>query len=251
MPDTLAAPRRGLTGTALKLIAVVTMFLDHIGAAVLESTAIWLILDDTAAPGAIDYLFNSPALDAVRTADLILRSIGRISFPIFCFLLVEGFLHTGNLQKYFRRLAVFALLSEIPFDLAFSEYWYDPYAQNIFFTLLLGLLAMTCLRRFGDRSLPGILLALGCVLLGEVLRVDYGGFGVALILIFYLLRERKVLRTAAGALSLCWENPAPLAMVPLWFYNGERGRSLPKYFFYAFYPVHLLFLCAVRAVMLL
>ena len=124
MSDTLTAPRRGLTGTALKLIAVVTMFLDHIGAAILESTAIWVILDD-AAETTIDYFFNSSALEVIRNADVILRAIGRVSFPIFCFLLVEGFLHTKNLRKYFLQLGVFALLSEVPFDLAFAEYWYE------------------------------------------------------------------------------------------------------------------------------
>ncbi len=249
MSDTLTAPRRGLTGTALKLIAVVTMFLDHIGAAILESTAIWVILDD-AAETTIDYFFNSSALEVIRNADVILRAIGRVSFPIFCFLLVEGFLHTKNLRKYFLRLGVFALLSEVPFDLAFAEYWYDPYAQNIFFTLLLGLLAMTCLSRFGDRSLPGLLLALGCIGLGELFRVDYGGVGVALIVLLYLLRDRKVLQTVAGCVALSWEVTAPLAFIPIRLYNGERGRSLPKYFFYAFYPLHILLLCLVREVML-
>ena len=236
---------RGLTGGDLKLIAVVTMFLDHIGAAILESPAIWYVLDR----GEIDPFFNSPTLEVVRIADFILRRIGRISFPIFCFLLVEGFLHTKNLKGYFRRLAVFALLSEIPFNLAFCGWWLDPEYQNIFFTLLLGLLAMTCLRHFGDRSLPGLLLALGCILLGELFRVDYGAFGVALILILYLLRNRKAVRTVAGCLAVSWEATACLAFLPIWFYNGERGRKFPKYFFYAFYPLHILALWGLRMIL--
>ena len=109
---------------------------------------------------------------------------------------------------------------------------------------------MTCLSRFGDRSLPGLLLALGCIGLGKLFRVDYGGFGVALIVLLYLLRDRKVLQTVAGCVALSWEVTAPLAFIPIRLYNGERGRSLPKYFFYAFYPLHILLLCLVREVML-
>ena len=148
------------------------------------------------------------------------------------------------------RLGVFALLSEVPFDLAFSGSWFAPGYQNVYFTLFLGLLAMTVLRRFGDRSPLGFLLALGCAGVAELARVDYGAFGVVLILIFYLFRERKVARTVVGCVATCWELTAPLAFLPIAAYNGQRGRWNGKYFFYLFYPGHILLLYLLRLALL-
>lgn len=112
---------QGLDGTQLKWIALVTMFIDHTGAAVVER-----LLSET-----------SPAwLTALYFA---LRIIGRLAFPIYCFLLAEGFAHTHSRPKYLARLAVFALVAEVPFDLATQGLVYYPGYQNVFFTLALGL----------------------------------------------------------------------------------------------------------------
>ena len=116
-----AQPKRYqvLSGSSLKLIAIVTMFIDHIGAAVLEMPAVWDFVGNRV--DVVDPFFNDPTLSLLRDTDIILRLIGRVSFPIFCFLLVEGFLHTRNLKKYMGRMAVFCLLSEIPYNLAFFD----------------------------------------------------------------------------------------------------------------------------------
>lgn len=247
-----AAPGRGLTGMALKRLALVTMLLDHIGAVILESPVTWAAV----AGEEMDAFFNSPGLALLRQVDIPLRLAGRVAFPIFCFLLVEGFLHTRSVRGYALRLGAFALLSELPFNLALGDGWRDPGYQNVFFTLLLGLLAMAALRRFGDRGLAGYLLALCCVLLAELLSADYGAFGVVLILVFYLFRNRKGARTLAACLTLWWgasifwlEVTAPLALVPIWQYNGERGRGGPRYLFYLFYPAHLLALWGLRVML--
>lgn len=235
---------RPLTGNALKLIAAALMFLDHIGAAILENPATWELFGVEAL--GMDPFFSDPALSKLFAADLILRAVGRIAFPLFCFLLVEGFTHTRSLSRYIRRMAVFAVITELPFDLAFSGGAVDWGYQNVYFTLLLGLLAMAALERYGEHSLPGFLLALGCAGAAELAHVDYGAFGVALILIFYLFRERERTRTVVGCLAVCWEITAPLAFLLIRGYNGERGKWNLKYFFYLFYPGHILLLYLVR-----
>lgn len=143
--------KKGITGSTLKIIAIVTMFIDHVGAAIIEHYMNLLYLNDA------DYcrdLITSKVpglwaewmgdISAVQNIDMIFRAIGRIAFPIFCFLLVEGFLHTRNVKKYLIRLLIFAFISDIPFDLAFfAEIGLGH--QNVFFTLLLGILALVCI----------------------------------------------------------------------------------------------------------
>ena len=229
MENTPTKPYQFLSGNGLKLIAITTMFLDHIGAAILENPALYDKLGASSLE--VDVFFNDPRLTWLLVVDLILRAIGRIAFPIFCFLLVEGFLHTRDLRRYAGRMLFFAVITEVPFDLAFSGSWFAPGYQNVYFTLFLGLLAMTVLRRFGDRSPLGFLLALGCAGVAELARVDYGAFGVVLILIFYLFRERKVARTVVGCVATCWELTAPLAFLPIAAYNGQRGSWNGKLFY--------------------
>lgn len=248
MENTPTKPCQFLSGNGLKLIAITTMFLDHIGVAILENPALYDKLGASSLE--VDVFFNDPRLTWLLVVDLILRAIGRIAFPIFCFLLVEGFLHTRDLRRYAGRMLFFAVITEVPFDLAFSGSWFAPGYQNVYFTLFLGLLAMTVLRRFGDRSPLGFLLALGCAGVAELARVDYGAFGVVLILIFYLFRERKVARTVVGCVATCWELTAPLAFLPIAAYNGQRGRWNGKYFFYLFYPGHILLLYLLRLALL-
>lgn len=180
-----------------------------------------------------------------------LRYIGRISFPIFCFLLVEGFVHTRDVRKYMLRLGVFAMISEIPYDLAFHGS-IDWGYQNVFFTLLLGVVLMDMLKRSREVPLKAveILLAMAAA---DILRTDYSFKGILLIALFYLLRENLWMKTVFGGLwNFLWNGSiqgyGALAMIPIAVYNGERGRSM-KYFFYGFYPAHLLVLFLLRMAM--
>lgn len=230
----------GLSGTALKRLACLSMLLDHIGASCIYGG----LFPDGLMPPRWYWLYR------------ILRWAGRLAFPIYCFLLVEGFLHTRNVKKYMGRMLVFALVSELPFDWAFYRtpfYWGH---QNVCFTLLLGLLGMACLRHFsgsdGGRTLLGTALALGCALIAEALQTDYGAVGVGLILVLYMVRSSRKLQCLWGALLVCYELPAPLAFVPVWFYNGQRGRCArwEQWAYYLFYPVHLLVLGCVTNLIL-
>ena len=227
--------RPGLSGTALKLAACITMLIDHIGASCIEAT--------------YGVAYRTPP--QILQLDRVLRLIGRLAFPIFCFLLVEGFVHTHDVKKYIGRLLLFGLLSEVPFDLAFFRTPFAPGYQNVYWTLALGVLAMAGLAHFekedGSTGWQGLLCAGGCVLLGFLANTDYNGIGVLIICALYLTRADRKRQCIVGAVLFAYEYTAPLAFVLLWFYNGQRGncsRAMQKVFYW-FYPVHIALLAGV------
>lgn len=241
--------KQGLTGSALKIIAIISMLIDHFGAAVLgryltEAGYLTAIQSESA------FLAWKASYGELYLLYWITRGIGRIAFPIFCFLLVEGCYHTKNLKKYVIRMTVFALLSEIPFDLAFQNTFLEFTYQNVFFTLTIALITIAACKKIAESTskelLTKCLLQLGCLFLGtviaqKVLHTDYGAYGVFAVWILYLFYERRKNMLIAGALTFLPEITAPLAFVPIRYYNGKRGISL-KYFFYLFYPLHILLL---------
>jgi len=224
----LSRPGVSLSGTALKRIACLSMLIDHVGASLLENG-----------------LFKQEVVwqGAVRL-DFVMRMVGRLAFPIYCFLLVEGFRHTHDFKKYALRMLGFAIISELPFDWAFFSgvYWGH---QNVYFTLLLGLLAMKALDTYqtkeGIPTLKGVLLAAACFAAAALLHCDYDVLGLALILALYMARKDKAAQCIAGAVFSLFEPVAPLAFGLVWFYNGERGSSskAEQWMFYWFYPVHI------------
>lgn len=241
MSETLPTSRRcGLSGTALKLLACVTMLIDHIGASCIEAGV------GTAA--------NCPV--SLLKMDPILRLIGRLAFPIFCFLLVEGFLHTHDVKQYLRRLLLFGAVSEIPFDMAFFREPFYGGHQNVYWTLALGVIAMAAMQRSQDAvgrlTWQGGAAAVACALAAELAATDYGAIGVALIAALYLTRKSRTQQSILGAGMLLFERTAPLAFVLTWFYNGQRGRcpQWAKWAFYLFYPVHLVVLGVITNIIL-
>ena len=226
--------KKGLTGSTLKIIAMAAMLIDHIGAAVLVR------------------MIRSTGDMSLYEGYTILRKIGRIAFPIFCFLLVEGFMHTSDKKKYAIRLGTFALLSEIPFDLAFQSQMIDFKYQNVFFTLLLGLLAMMGYQyieeKYPIRNLQVIFMELLTVgifmVIAELWKTDYGANGVLCILLLYIFRGKIFYPLTAGWVIYLSNFAAIYGFLLTLLYNGKRGISL-KYVFYLFYPVHLLILYMV------
>lgn len=239
---------KGLSSSTLKLIAVITMMIDHFAAGVLgrylmSSGLNSLDGSDTAAVNL--WLEQNATLYWVYN---IMRMIGRIAFPIYCFLLVEGFEYTRNRIKYAQRLLLFAAVSEIPFDLLFNARVLEFGYQNVFFTLFCGLAVMTGLRWAEEhmvnriaKSLVSVAIMAAGMAAAQFLRTDYAAIGVMCIIVMYLFRKKKVMQIIAGCVAFCWELTAPLAFIPIGFYNGKRGWKL-KYFFYLVYPVHLLLL---------
>lgn len=248
--------RKGISGSTLKMIAVITMLIDHIGAGILGR----YIMEE----GVAQAFYNSQWAEAnaeflepyapLMTAYWVMRMIGRIAFPIYCFLLIEGFEHTRNVKKYVGRLALFALVSEIPFDLAFRGTVLELGYQNVFFTLLIGLLVMWVSRIIEEQplwnSLTKIVFEAVAAALGmaaaAALRTDYAALGVVCIMLLYIFRKNKKHQIFAGCVSFAWEFTAPIAFVPIALYNGKRGWNI-KYFFYAFYPLHLLIIWMISA----
>ncbi|MEI5995203.1 TraX family protein [Candidatus Enterococcus mansonii] len=235
--------RNYVSGSQLKWLAIVAMLLDH---------SAKIIYFQTPATSAVPYVTEpNEILLFIQSIFPLFITIGRLAFPIFCFLLVEGFLHTSNTIKYGFRLAIFALISEIPYDLAFSQKLFDFEQQNVFFTLFIGLLVIMGLEKLTIFSVKNLLLAIMMISFGilfaESLHTDYGGWvGVLLIVALYLLRHFPISKCLVGALIVLQNSFfGPVAFVPIYFYNGKRGRQW-KYFFYCFYPLHLLILVAIQ-----
>ena len=252
-----------LTGNGLKIAACVSMFIDHFSKIFVGAILVKLFW--MSENGEIPFEQYQTISDFVRFR---LYAIGTIAFPIFCFLLVEGFVYTKNRKRYIGAMLVFAFISEIPFDLGFfSELssrngtfpFYFSY-QNVFFTLFLGLLCLSALERlpkFGKEqsrkeNIKAVLLQLGTVvavaIVAELLKCDYGSMGIIFIVGFYFLRESRILQ-ALGYLVLFMVTTGNqptictmIAVLLILLYNGKRGKLKLKYFFYWFYPAHILFL---------
>lgn len=229
---------RGLDGGVLKCIAAALMLTDHVGAILLPEVP-------------------------------VLRCVGRLAFPIFAFFIAEGYAHTRDFGRYFRRLAILAVVSEIPFNLENGAV-FDPAQQNVLFTFCLALLTLRGLealgreRGFGRWAGCGLVLAAGFAA-GELLRTDYGGWGVVTVALLYLCRDGKyeklwlLLAMAAvnglgmGSLTMPvfgGEMPiqifAVAALPVIWLYNGQAGPKGLRRAFYVFYPAHLLVLEGIR-----
>lgn len=201
-----------------------------------------------------------------------LDTIGRLAFPIFAFLLAEGFRHTKNVKKYLLRLFLFALVTELPFNLMSEGGLFYPFHQNVLFTLCIALLMMAWIEKAKDTSrlrfiLRAVLAVIVGYLLGFITFVDYFGYGVLMALTFYLFHEYKYGWVAELAVMVYvnWEligglvfptmifgreidipqqGFAVLALIPIWLYNGKQGPTSKKiqYACYAFYPAHMLVL---------
>lgn len=230
---------RGLDGGTLKLIAAALMLIDHAGAILLPET-------------------------------VILRCIGRLAFPIFAFFIAEGYAHTRSFGRYLLRMAIWAAVSEIPFNLEFGHF-FVPGRQNVLWTFCLALLTLRGLDRL--RRVPGAIGYAGAALVlaagfaaGELLHVDYGGWGVLSVALFYLCRQGRYARpgllagmlvlnglcigsmkTAVFGIQVPIQIFAVAALPLLWLYNGRPGAKGWRWAFYVFYPTHLLVLEGIRA----
>ena len=255
--------KKGISSAVLKNIAVVTMLIDHIGAVIVTR----LLIQN----GLYEAMVNQEAYSAwmgqhggLYGIYMAMRIIGRFAFPIYCFLLVEGFQKTHDVKKYLGRMFLFALLSEVPFDLALSGKAWNMQYQNVFFTLFIGLLVITGLRLVEQRlagtevwrklvrvGLDAVIIIAGSAL-ALVLKTDYSFKGILAITVLYLFRRRKKAQVWAGVIVFLLmdglEMIAAFSFILIWFYNGTRGKQ-NKYFFYFFYPVHLLLLWLVCVAM--
>ena len=224
-----------LDGTTLKLIAMISMVFDHAGD---------MFFPDVMWP----------------------RMIGRLAMPIFSFFIAEGFSYTRDRKKYLCRLGIFALISEIPFDLAF-EGRVGLGHQNIMLSFFLAVVALMLYDwiQGGTKSeenhasigktILGVIAVAAIAALSLLLRADYTIFAVIAVFLFYVLRQKHPLvRTGVGVAFLALTRTVGyycttgLSFIPLAMYNGKKGKGL-KWLFYGFYPGHLLLLAAIKHIM--
>ena len=224
-----------LDGTTLKLIAMISMVFDHAGD---------MFFPDVMWP----------------------RMIGRLAMPIFSFFIAEGFSHTRDKKKYLCRLGIFALISEIPFDLAFEGKIGFSH-QNIMLSFFLAVVALMLYDwiQGGTKSevnhasigktILGVIAVAAIAALSLLLRADYTIFAVIAVFLFYVLRQKHPLvRTGVGVAFLALTRTVGyycttgLSFIPLAMYNGKKGKGL-KWLFYGFYPGHLLLLAAIKHIM--
>ncbi len=218
-----------MTSFVLKLIGLCSMFCDHLGDATL---------------GYFSYY----------------NLIGRIAFPIFAFQIAQGYIHTKDLKKYIFRLLIFAIISQIPFML-FTSTFSASLSLNIGFTMILGVLAILSFDKIKNKYL-GLSICVLISAIAQIIRVDYGAFGVTIILLFYIFRQNKlwlnisvasciiinyVIRYMLDTTISFYSYYLPIiiccciSLMLIALYNGKRGPNA-KYLFYVFYPAHLLFL---------
>lgn len=234
-PSLIPEKLRVISGSGLKLLALVCMLIDHTASVLLRKSGIVLFR-----VGQQQILLYTA-----------MRAVGRIAFPIYAFLLVEGFLHTRDRRRYALQLFLFALVSELPWNLEHSGTW--RYAtQNVFFTLFLGVLALAAAEKLllsqSERlRYSGALL--GLLLISAVFNADYGSRGLTFILMLYLLRGAPLFRAVIGSCFLNSGFRAGVAFLPIALYSGRRGfihGPAAKFLFYAAYPVHMLLLFWIK-----
>lgn len=222
----------------LKWIALITMLLDHVAASILNFA-------HQLQPQFYASFFTAEQMYFVY---IFLRTLGRMSFPLYAFLLVEGYVRTRCKKKYFLRLLVLAFLSEMVFDLAFFRTAFYWQYQNVFFTLALALLMLAFYEKMFHSKMPfgkyiAFLSPVVFSLLSALLYMDYAFWSIWLIWGIFVLRERKVLKLAYMFLLFCFTNPNHMLSLPfLLLYDDKKGKAenvFWKIFFYGAYPLHL------------
>ena len=242
--------RLQINSFALHIIAMIFMLMDHMWATVITGNS-WM------------------------------NWVGRIAFPIFAFMIVEGYFHTGDFKKYIKRLLILALISEIPFNLMHTASIINPLSQNVIWTFLIALFCIRMIERVRTKGkkTATFFSAVGITVLGFLMgfvgMVDYFGFGVITVLLFYFTHERKWYNYLIQLAVLYWINGiliggmdiplhigtmefflstqtfAIFALPFIWLYNGEQGfhnRAI-QYSFYYFYPVHIFVLYLIAWLM--
>lgn len=245
------------TSFHLKVIAIVSMLIDHFAYIPFASILSTSYSAHTYTGMKQSFLlWISQHEQILWKMNEVMHWIGRLAFPLFCFLLVQGFMHTKNKTKYAFRLGLFALLSEIPYDMAFNGCIFSLKNNNVFFTLFTGFMMIWAIsiekKRYETKQ--NTVLYFGCIialvtmasfLVTFVFDSSYGTSGILTILIIYLMKDQPVLALVCSTIVLSLLNfsfvelfAIPSALLVA-MYNGKRGKGI-KYFFYVFYPAHLL-----------
>ena len=222
-----------LTTSFLKVFAMISMLVDHTGATVISHMRY------------SSWIANYPWLAAhIMQIYKFTRRFGRLAFPIYCFFIVEGYFRTRDVKKYLTRLLVLAVISEFPFDYALHHGQPLMTKQNVYWTMVIGLLVIWAINDwFRGMTAVQLIIMINGMLLAKFLRTDYQYHGVFLIELLYITRFSRAIQSLCGGAYLEWYEgfPTPLSMLLTFFYNKKKGRPM-KLLFYFFYPVHLMVL---------
>lgn len=225
-----------VSGSTLKIIAIISMFIDHFTKIFITSNNVF-----------VSQLFSKETINILYFLGRFV--IGRLAFPLFCFLLVEGFKHTSNRKRYLLGLGIFALASEIPFDLFNNNQLFYLGSNNVFFTLFLGLATLILIDRYKKKNLIKGLIIVSSIIIAAITNIDYGAFGIILIILIFLANNRFKYLLLSGSsifiLNLFQYSFAYFSFFIMGLYNGKRGLNI-KYAFYIFYPLHLIILYLLR-----
>nr|WP_072537160.1 TraX family protein [Anaerococcus mediterraneensis] len=225
---------KGINGAQLKYIAFASMFIDHFNKAIITP-----------------FLTGSGPMVIITT---IFDILGRIAFPIFAFMIVEGFFKTKSRWSYLRNLLIFAVISEIPYDMFQSAVFINTWSQNILWGLALGLFTIMVIDKLKEKIkkrplwifvslLLVVLSSLGSMLISS----DYEYYAIITIYLYYLFYEKRIIASGLSYLVIIKEIYAILGFATVLLYNGEKGKQ-NKIFNYLFYPVHMLIFGIIRMV---
>ena len=229
-----------MSSFALHIIAMIFMLCDHMWATILDYE--WL------------------------------TCIGRIAFPIFAFLITEGYIHTSNINKYIKRMVIFAIITEIPFNLMVSASPIYPFHQNVLWTFVISLLTLKYLNFDNTKNIfKSIIIIILAIIIATITMCDYFGAGVMMVVGFYIFRKSKLLQLlmmiyvnmiliqgysypidiAGYTYYFPQQGFAVLSLIFIWLYNGKQGYHAKwfKIFCYAFYPLHMLILYLLTIVL--
>ena len=237
--DRRKLPHVEVTAATLKWYGCATMFFYSLSMTVVQNGL--LHVNQFSNTQLREMWAANPDLMVLSSWAAMFQLLGGLAIPVFAFLLVEGFLHTRNFKVYLIRMVGFALLSEIPFDLAMSGRIFDWDSQNLLFTLAIGLVMLYGLRLFAAGKGVKLLIVLAAVLWSVLMKTQFGLCMVLLIAVYYLLKEHKAKLWVSGIISLMYIT-GPVSNFVLKRYNHQRGEQPNKYLFYILYPLHLLIL---------
>lgn len=207
-----------LNAFQLKILAVITMIIDHLGVLIFPN-------------------------------NIVFRIIGRVSFVLFAFLLVEGLYYTRNINRYFFRLLFFAIISEIPFDYVMYGEFFHWEVQNVFWNLAIGVGSIGLLKNATEgMEIRKLIICVLSLFLAAVIKADFSWYGLMVIYIFFFWREKVWKLVGVGFINIIIggiQTFGFLGVIPILFYSGKQGRRM-GWWFYSFYAVHLIILKIIK-----
>ena len=240
----------GFSHNALIIIAMFAMLIDHIGFVLIKNGKLYGY-DAALYENAVSLAAAKPWLMLYT----ICRMIGRISFPLYAFLIVEGFRKTNNVFKYILRILILAIISELPYDLMIFNKCLSSdclMLQNVLFTYFIGLLMLLCVRAVNSISeilsvVPAVLAAVACYFL----KTDYWLEGIILIYVYYMFRYDLNVKCLLALIIIFlmsvqrYYGFGVLSVFFIYFYDGQKGFLDLKRLHYLFYPLHMLILYGI------